>query len=168
VSLSLLKSIPLACGAALLLVAGCDGMSGTDAAIAALRAQVANVKTLEFTTWGTIPSNPPPSVSVTVSDSALAQAACDATLALPVMPSGTYDCPADFGVTYQLTFLNGYAKGPSAVMTATIDPDGCQQVQVTNGSASATLWTATSPDYWSSLATDLGIAESEIFPYSPP
>jgi len=166
--LSRLRSIPLACGAALLFVGGCDGMDGADATIAALRAQVATVKTLGFTAMGTIPSNPPPSVSVTVSDSAVAQAAYDATLALPAMPSGTYNCPDDSGVSYQLTFLNGDAKGPSAVMTATLHPDGCQQVQVANGSESAILWTATSPDYWSSLATDLGIAESEIYPYSPP
>jgi hypothetical protein len=143
-------------------------MSGNDATIAALRAQVATVKTLEFTTSGTIPSNPPPSVSVTVSDSTLAQAAYDATLALPAMPPGTYNCPADFDVTYQLTFLNGDANGPSVVMTATLEPTGCQQVHVTNGSESATLWTATGADYWNSLATDLGIAESDIYPYSPP
>ncbi len=34
--------------------------------------------------------------------------------------------------------------------------------------SNAELWAATSPDYWSRLAADLGVDETEIYPYQPP
>ncbi len=120
---------------------------------------VDEVTGLQFSTATTIPSNPAPAVQVTVTDVAKSQNAYHATLALPVFPPGTYACPIDWGVTYQLTFL--LANGSS--LTVTADPNGCSLVDIPG----TCLRSVGSSDYWSQLAQDLGIPESEIYPYSP-
>ena len=152
--------VGLACGIALLATGGCGESAGSAAAVAALRAEIPHVLTLHFVATTTLPGNPPPDVNVTVSNPA-AQDACQATLALPSMPAGSYNCPADFGITYTLFFEGGDTEG---VMIATLDPAGCQQGKIGDGSTSISFWTATSPDYWSRLAADLGVDESEIYP----
>ncbi len=120
---------------------------------------VDQVTALKFSTATTISSNPAPPVYVTVTDAAKAQNAYQATLALPVFPPGTYACPIDWGVTYQLTFL--LANGSN--LTVTADPNGCSLVDIPG----TCLRSVGSSDYWSELAQDLGIPESEIYPYSP-
>jgi hypothetical protein len=122
---------------------------------------VDEVTELKFSTTTTIPSNPAPPVKVTVTDAAKAQDAYQTALALPVDslgPSGFRSCPPDYGVTYQLTFL--LANGRS--LTVIADPTGCQYVDIPGTCAR-------SPDsiFWSYLARDLGIPESDISPYSP-
>ena len=146
-------------------VGGC-GNDGTAAVVAALRARRAMVATVDFSTATSLPANPPPAVAVTIADPP-ALDAFDATLALPVMPPGAYNCPADFGVTYQLVFRDGAGADPP-VATATLDPGGCQQVSVTDGTQGVLLWAATTTSYWGVLATDLGLPISTIYPYTPP
>jgi Kelch motif len=120
---------------------------------------VDQVTALKFSTATTISSNSAPPVYVTVTDAAKAQDAYQATLALPVFPPGIYNCPIDWGVTYQLTFL--LATGSS--LTVTADPNGCSVVDIPGTCVRSVV----PSDYWSQLAQDLGIPESEIYPYSP-
>jgi hypothetical protein len=119
---------------------------------------VDQVTGLKFSATTTIPSNPPPPVSVTVTDVAKAQDAYQATLALPVFPPGTYNCPEDSGVSYQITFF--LANGSQLEVTA--DPDGCSLAHIPGTSVRSA-----GPAYWSQLAQDLGIPVSEIYPYFP-
>jgi hypothetical protein len=116
---------------------------------------------LSFSTSSTIPSNIPPPVQ-TAAETTEAQDAYQATLALPVAPTGVqpgyHSCPGDWGVTYQLTF--SLANGSK--LTVTADPNGCQSVSIPG-----TCVRSTDSAYWSQLAQDLGIPEAEIYPYFP-
>ncbi len=120
------------------------------------------VTLLRFSTSSTIPSNLPPPVQITVTDATKAQDAYQATLALLVAQRtpapGSHSCPVDWGVTYQLTF--SLASG--GTLTVTADPNGCQSVSIPG-----TCVRSADSAYWSQLAQDLGIPESEIYPYSP-
>jgi hypothetical protein len=122
---------------------------------------VDEVTGLSFSTSSTIPSNIPPLVQTTA-DATEAQDLYQATLALPVAPTGVqpgyHSCPGDWGVTYQLIF--SLANGSK--LTVTADPNGCQSVSIPG-----TCVRSTGYAYWSQLAQDLGIPESLIYPYSP-
>jgi hypothetical protein len=122
---------------------------------------VDEVTGLSFSTSSTIPSNIPPPVQTTA-DATQAQDLYQATLALPVAPTGVqpgyHSCPPNWGVTYQLTF--SLANG--STLTVTADPNGCQSVSIPG-----TCVRSTDSAYWSQLAQDLGIPESEIYPYFP-
>jgi len=104
--------------------------------------------------------NPPPPVYVDLTDGTKAQDVYRATLALPDFPPGVHHCPVDWGVLYQITF--SFSDGSR--LAATLDPAGCQQVQIPG---STSRWTLINTDYWSELAGNLGIAESDIYPYMP-
>jgi hypothetical protein len=149
-----------------LLAAGC-GQSGTQVQ-SDLRAQLTSVSALLFQGTTSIPSNPAPSISVTVSDPAAANVASD-ILDLPAMPAGTYNCPADFGVGYFLLFTGGDPNGGGeTVMIAHLDPAGCQQGDISSdGQHVYHFWTATSPEFWSGLAGYLNVPEADIYPYQP-
>ncbi len=82
------------------------------------------------------------------------------TLALPDLPPGTYSCPIDFGILYNLTFFDG----TSTAASATLEPTGCGLVRF---SGSDEVRRVLDKTYWASLAQQLGIAESIIYPYSP-
>jgi hypothetical protein len=153
----------LACGVALFAMGGCEESPAE--AVAALRGQTTHVRTLIFAATTVLPDNPPPPLHVTIVVPATAQDACAATFALPTMPAGTSNCPADFGVSYSLYFEGGAGEG---IMSATLDPSGCEQVQIADESHVANLWAGASPDYWSRLCADLGVDETEIYPYLPP
>ncbi len=150
-----------------LFVAGCS--QSEDSVQSDLRSQLTSVSALRFQATTTISSNPAPDVVVTVPDPAAADVA-SAILALPTMPPGTYNCPADFGVSYFLVFTGGDPNGGGeTVMLANLDPAGCQQGQISSdGQNVYHFWTATSPDFWSRLAADLGVPEANIYPYQPP
>jgi hypothetical protein len=76
-----------------------------------------------------------------------------ALCALPKQPPGTYFCPADFGISYQLRFYGPHGALP-AVDAAT---SGCQLV---TSLGKATRWTATSPKFWPALARAIGLPHS--------
>jgi hypothetical protein len=139
-----------------------DAASPVDAAvITALQALCPDVASLDFVGATSIPSNPAPNVNVTVTSAATARAACVTTLAqAPVAPGGAFNCPADFGITYALTFKD--ANG-NVSFTANAEPNGCGWILL-NGTSEA-LWA--SADFWSSIATDIGVTESTIYPYIP-
>jgi hypothetical protein len=121
------------------------------------------VTLLSFSTASTIPSNLPPPVQITVTDATKAQDAYQETLALPLAQlltpqPGGHSCLDDWGVTYQLTF--SLASG--GTLTVVADPNGCRSVSIPG-----TCVRSADSAYWSQLAQDLGIPESEIYPYSP-
>jgi hypothetical protein len=124
---------------------------------------VGDIVGLEFTASSSVSAEPPPAVHVVVTNSAKAQEAFAATLALPDFPPGTYACPLDFGVRYQLTFF--LANGTKLDVSA--NPSGCQQVSIPGTcmrrTADAGLM---ADDYWSKVSQDLGVPEGEIYPYS--
>jgi hypothetical protein len=149
------------------LAAGCS--QSEDSVKADLRSQLTSVSALSFTGTTTVSSNPAPTVQVTVPDPAALDVA-NAILNLPAMPPGTYNCPADFGVSYFLLFTGGDPNGGGeTVMIAHLDPSGCQQGDISNdGQHVDHFWTATSSDFWTRLAGDLGVPEADIYPSQPP
>lgn len=132
---------------------GCGGPSLSD-----LRGKTGSVTRLEFATSSSISSNQLPSLHVSVTDHERAQAVYMATLALPAFPSGTYACPNDSGVQYDLEFFSTTER----VMSAAEHPSGCEAVDVVAGSTSLTLWASTTPSYWGDLASALGIAARDL------
>jgi hypothetical protein len=73
----------------------------------------------------------------------VARAACQQ----PTAPAGYYNCPADFGVTYAVTFL----AGSFVVGTITADPAGCTSLTGLGPPRSA------GPTFWDPLAVALGL-----------
>jgi hypothetical protein len=67
---------------------------------------------------------------------------------LPLVPSGeSRNCPADFGVTYALTFKAVTAE----IVTITADPTGCPSITGLGPPRSA------GPTFWDQLAAALGL-----------
>ncbi len=151
-----------------LALVACTGSAGDDdddgqLTVAGLQTEQAIIGRADFSTLTAIPTNPAPAVRVTINDDAARQLFSD-TLALPVLPPGGYACPADFGILYAVTFY-GYAPDVMPI-TASITPSGCQVATITIKAGSISF--VTNPDYWANVASDLGITESTIFPYTPP
>ena len=107
------------------------------------------------------PQNHIPPFEKYVNDAARAQQLYDALLALPVMPSGPYFCPADFGVAYHLTFYQGRVD----VASALVKPDGCETAILPDGSS---RWIATDQGFWQVFATTAGMPESDVHPVPGP
>ncbi len=111
---------------------------------------------LHFTTATMLPSNPPPSVDVTLTEPAPARAVYAATIALPDFPSGTFNCPNDSGVRYTIAFSSDTGRTVAAVL----NPGGCRAAQITGSHERRVL----DDTYWASLAQNLGIPEATIYP----
>lgn len=88
---------------------------------------------------------------ITVTSAQRAQTAARALCALPPMPYSPLpmSCPADWGVSYLLSF----ASGASRFQVVNADPTGCEQVE---GLGPATRW-AISAAFWQLLGTTAGI-----------
>ena len=114
---------------------------------------------MHFAATTTLPANRPPDVSLLVGQTP-AQTIYSMTLALPDQPPGIYACGVDFGIVYNLTFFDGGATAASA----TLEPGGCQEVRF---SGSDEIRRVIDESYWATLAQQLGIAESTIYPYAP-
>jgi hypothetical protein len=146
--------------ACVLSVAACTSSSGDSSVMTALRTEQPGIDSAHFTTASSIAQNPAPDVDVTVTGDA-AQKIFAATIALPEMPQGDYGCPADWGITYTLEFSGG-----QHAVTATIEPSGCERASLSIEQGS--VWVATAPDYWTTLANALGVVEAKLYPYDPP
>jgi len=85
---------------------------------------------------------------VTVTEAASVRNTLEALCALPVMPHGTYNCPADFGVTYDLRYSAGR---PLAAVS--IETSGCEVVH----GLGATRWTIGTPGFWHVLGEAMGL-----------
>jgi hypothetical protein len=148
---------------------GCGGYGGwgetaADPAAEARLLQLADtVDVLQLSTVGRL--NPrDPDLSLTVTDPAAARDAFRATVALPVMPPGTYNCPAGPNVTYELRgFDTDPAAGACPVIFAAVEPGGCQNASIVGGTDHIERWSATAQGYWNELATDLGVTVDALF-----
>ena len=90
---------------------------------------------------------------ITVSDPAQARSAAQAVCALPPMPSGSFSCPADWGIIYWLTFTADGKKLPPVRAEAT----GCGEVR----GLGQIRWTVHSPGFWRTLGTAMGIGHPD-------
>jgi hypothetical protein len=114
---------------------------------------------LHFTTATGLAANPPPNVDVTLTDPVPTRAIYAATLALPDYPPGAYSCPNDSGVRYTILFS---VSGDGDV-TAVISPTGCDEVTISG----TTMRRALGSGYYETLATNLGVPLTSIYPYAP-
>lgn len=96
-----------------------------------------------------------PPLNRTITDIRTAQRLARDVLALPVMPSGTYNCPVDFGTSYRLSFA---AKTP---WSAKMDVLGCGTVSLSDKEI---RWTIESPALHTDAAAALGISMSDLAP----
>jgi hypothetical protein len=85
----------------------------------------------------------------TVSDPARAQAVAQSLCGLQRVPRTVVACPADFGITYKLTF----SAGAQRFTPVTLDAGGCQLV----GGLGGTRRVATSSALWRYLGVAIGI-----------
>jgi hypothetical protein len=116
----------------------------------------ASITGLHLTTASAYPENTPPTdVDVTLTDAARARDVYKATLALPAFPEGIYNCPADFGYTHPIAFMDGEAVS----VTATLNTSGCRDVTI----AGASSRRRSDDAYWALLAANLGVDESTLF-----
>lgn len=87
--------------------------------------------------------------TVAVTDQKLVIEAAKAVCALPAMPDNGLHCPADWGVTYRLTFSVQSVMFPRVVVDAT----GCESVT----GLLRTRWVARTPGFWHELGTVMNL-----------
>jgi hypothetical protein len=105
------------------------------------------------------PQNHIPPFEATTRDPAKVRQFYQTLLALPTPPSGPINCPADFGVAYQLTFNSG----TTVSSRATVDASGCGFVKIDG----TTRGWVRSDTFWQQLADTLGVPESAVYPVTP-
>ncbi|HTR51546.1 MAG TPA: hypothetical protein VMJ10_12610 [Kofleriaceae bacterium] len=132
-----------------------------------LQAEESSIVLAHFSTGTSIPQNPPPNVSADATGPA-ARAIFEATLALAPEPSDLTismdQCPVDFGVSYYLEF----SSETSVVANAGVDAGGCLVVDMTDARTTAVIARLADEPYFATVAANLGIPESTIFPYIAP
>ena len=87
---------------------------------------------------------------ITVRSPAQARAVAAAVCGLPVMPRGPMSCPADWGLSYRLSFAAGTRSFP----VVTVAAGGCAAVT----GAGPVRWTARSPRFWTVLAQAMRVS----------
>lgn len=95
---------------------------------------------------------------VIVSKVALVRAVARALCAVPTMPSGVFHCPADFGITYHLTFAASNQTFP----TVSVDATGCEKVR----GLGHVRWVAKSPEFWRILGHSMGLAKPDRYTFT--
>ena len=96
----------------------------------------------------------------TVRSPAQARAVAAAVCGLPAMPRGPMSCPADWGLSYRLSFAAGTRSFP--VVTAAAG--GCAAVT----GAGPVRWTVRSPGFWTVLAHAMGVSAASALRGSGP
>jgi hypothetical protein len=96
----------------------------------------------------------------TVRSPAQARAVAAAVCGLPAMPHGPMSCPADWGLSYRLSFAAGTGSFP--VVTAAVG--GCGAVT----GAGPVRWTVRSPGFWTVLAHAMGVSAASALRGSGP
>lgn len=94
----------------------------------------------------------------TVSNATAAQAVAQSLCSLQQVPRTVVACPADFGITYKLTF----GEGSQRFSPVTLDAGGCQLV----GGLGATRRVATSSGLWRYLGVAIGIPHPDSATFS--
>lgn len=97
---------------------------------------------------------------VSVSSPAQARSVAEAVCGLPAMPRGPMSCPADWGLSYRLSFAAGTRSFP--VVTAAVG--GCAAVT----GAGTVRWTVRSPGFWTVLAHAMGVSAASALRGSGP
>lgn len=97
---------------------------------------------------------------ITVRSPAQARAVAAAVCGLPVMPRGPMSCPADWGLSYRLSFAAGTRSFP----VVTVAAGGCAAVT----GAGPVRWTVRSPGFWTVLAHALGVSAASALRGSGP
>jgi hypothetical protein len=159
--------LALVAGGAAVLTAGCGSQVATTSSATqpaspastsiagrgALCSEPAAVSRLVVSRVGALPQNhlhfafP---AGITVSTPARARAVAKAVCGLPPAPRAPMSCPADLGLSYQLSFAAGTRRFP--VVTAAAG--GCGTVT----GAGPARWTARSPGFWTVLSHAMGIS----------
>jgi hypothetical protein len=145
-----------AAGLACVALAGCAGAVAGTGKTPAICAQAGSITRLVIHRVNGLPQNHERfsfPARITVTSPSRAQSVARALCALPVMPSGTYACPADWAINYRLTFATMARR--FAPITAEIS--GCQDVY----GLGAVRWTARSPGFWHTLAQAAGITPAD-------
>lgn len=89
---------------------------------------------------------------ITVTDPRRVRTIARALCALPVMPRGTFHCPAEFAISYRLIFaVGGRTLKPVAVLAS-----GCQEVY----GLGRARWVALSPGFWRIMGAVAGIRDA--------
>ena len=132
-------------------LAGCGqaAASHTGATGTTVCADAAHVDRLAISRASVNPGHFTFPAQITISSPRQAQAVAHALCALPVMPSGVINCPADVGISYRLRFAAGGRRLPPVTVEAT----GCQQVH----GLGRVRWIERSPAFWGVLGTAAGI-----------
>lgn len=151
----------LACGA----LAGCTSADAAPAADNALCAGIAHINGLVIQRHNALPQNHETftfPARITVTGARPAQSVAHALCGLPAMPTGSFACPDDVGITYRMTFSASGRRLPPVTAAAT----GCQQVS----GLRPVRWTEDSPSFWTTLAAAAHItpARPGTFDGSPP
>jgi hypothetical protein len=137
-----------------------EGTGGSKTALETLQGESGTITSFTFATGSTIAENAPtPPLDITVTDSSIAQSIYTTTLSEQTFPPGARSCPADFGIRYTLQFFDG----SSLVATATVSPNGCGDITLSSGDVLA--W---DESYFPALAKALDVAETKIYPSTPP
>jgi hypothetical protein len=97
---------------------------------------------------------------ITVRSPAQARAVAAAVCGLPAMPRGPMSCPADWGLSYRLSFAAGTRSFP--VVTAAAG--GCAAVT----GVGPVRWTVRSPGFWTVLAHAMGVSTASALRGSGP
>ena len=92
--------------------------------------------------------------AITVASPGRARAVAAAVCGLPPMPRVVMNCPADFGVSYRLSF----AAGSTTFPVVTASAGGCSGVAGAGPVRSA----ARSPGFWAVLARAMGVSAAAV------
>ena len=91
---------------------------------------------------------------VTVSSPERARAVAGVVCGLPAVPHGPMNCPADWGVSYRLSF----AAGSESLPVVTVGAGGCRVVT----GAGPVRWTVRVTRFWTVLAQAMGISAGAL------
>jgi hypothetical protein len=93
---------------------------------------------------------------VTVTKPSAVQAVAKALCALPALPAGVFNGPADFGITYQLVFRAGKQHWPAVIVAA----GGLQTVRGLGHTRWLLSPAGSSAHFWRTLGTAMGLTSA--------
>lgn len=135
-----------------LTLAGCGEATTTNTTPARTPSQIIS---MHIVRTDADPSQHIPPIDRVIRNPDIAQRLYDATVALPVLPKGVYDCPDDAGIAYVIDFTR--ADGRSLHVQE--DPYGCRLVTI-----GGTDIHRASDSYWTLLAQTLQISRNDLTP----
>lgn len=106
---------------------------------------------------------PIPSIgTTTIKDPDVVQELYSDILAMPSFPNGPIACPADFGVSYDLTFSSGKAL----ILKAKAEATGCKGIRLSNGKSKWSMGKE-GDNFWSTLGKALRLSDKELSGVTP-